>query len=365
MPVDPAPADPAPAEPQPGDAVADGPGGMAPPPPQFDLPTPAVPDVDVPSADTAPGSAPAFGGFDGGLPGDLGTAAPDETIVAPMPGAFDQPKPGFAAPAETGQLFAGRPDQAWPAEAPGGGPDMGVPPSGSDHPDPAAAAAWGHQRFEHAGAVGFDGPGGPGAPGGFDPSGLIEPDTGGGGSSSRTVIVVVIGVVALLAIGAALYFMLGGESDVPDTGLEGSFSAPHSRTTGVEVSYVANDADRLWIIEVLEPARDASAEGSALPDADEAFAATRIRVRNQATELSAPVGELRFNIVTSDGGVIDREANSCTVSADPLDFAAALPPGASTEGTVCWQVPSGSVGSGLLLGVESTEVGGRVHIELD
>ncbi|MEL6983061.1 MAG: hypothetical protein AAFO29_11610, partial [Actinomycetota bacterium] len=67
--------------------------------------------------------------------------------------------------------------------------------------------------------------------------------------------------------------------------------------------------------------------------------------------------------ITSSGTVIDRASNSCTITEPALDFAAVLGEAGVAEGVVCWVVPAADY-DGLLLGIESTQVSGRIHIDL-
>jgi hypothetical protein len=319
---------------------------------------------DLADADGSP-SSPVETGFEAPFPPPPDGSAPDETIVGPPPGGFDAGGSVFPPPpAATGQFHGGGDPsgpgaEPWadvPLAGPSGPPtdfDQGPPPPGGfTGPD---GPAWSQPTFD------------PDAPAADFGAGLDRPSISstGGAGFSRTVLVAGLGVLFLVALGFALFLVFGGGDDeASDDTSEGALGNPHARTTGVEISYEAGDSDRLWVVEVLEPVRDASADGTtSAPGAGDAFAATRVRVRNQAVDLSAPLGELKFNAVTADGDVIDREANACTVSADPFDFAAALPPSGTIEGTVCWEVPVESLG-GLLLGIESTEVTGRVHIRL-
>lgn len=279
---------------------------------------------------------------------------PDETMIAPPASGADQPGDGFPAPAATGQLFTSPPAEgtAWGGAAPPGQPAPGGPTATPFEAPPGPD--WGQQQpYGQA-------EGSPQFPTGFDQASL---PAGGSTGFSRKVMLAALGVLLLVAVGAVLYVLLrGGDDDAGGGTGEGSFATPHARATGVEISYGAGDADRQWVVEVLEPVRDASADGASAPEAGEVFAATRLRVRNEAADRSAPLGELRFNAVTGDGDVVDRETDGCSVG-DDLDVGAALPPSGAIEGTVCWQVPDGAL-TGLLLGIESTEVGGRVHIRL-
>ncbi|MEM7273945.1 MAG: hypothetical protein AAF547_12745 [Actinomycetota bacterium] len=181
----------------------------------------------------------------------------------------------------------------------------------------------------------------------------------------------IFGVIVLVAIGAALFLVLGDEADdgaeadqTVSTG-PGSVEQPHPRATGVVVFYPDSGADQRWIVEVLEPARDASEElsiGGDLPADGQQYVATRIRIRNDAGIDGAMVSDLRFNLV-DEGAVLVRTDAPCPAAADDLDYAAAVPLGEAVEGTVCWTAPIGELDR-LLLGIESSKVEGRVHIRL-
>ena len=149
------------------------------------------------------------------------------------------------------------------------------------------------------------------------------------------------------------------------SGRAGTFDNPHGAATGVQVYYTAGDGNsRRWVIEIVELALDIGAEvNNRAAQSGNTFAIARLRIRNQAPAMDAPLAELRFDAVGPDGTVVEREASSCAPSADSLDSGAILSRGDSIEGTVCWEVPVLVVAE-LLLGVESTEVTGRVHIRL-
>ena len=200
---------------------------------------------------------------------------------------------------------------------------------------------------------------------GHDPRAALDAKSGGG--MSRLLLFIGLGVVALVLIGVALYFAFGGDDGDGDAAAvqtgPGSIAEPHARTTGVEVFYPDGDVNQRWVVEVLEPVRDVTAESAQTPEGGDVFAATRIRVRNQDGADGASLGDLAFNAVTAEGEVIERSANACSVPGDDLDFGASLALGAQAEGSVCWEVPAGALG-GLLLGIESDKVAGRVHIAL-
>jgi hypothetical protein len=190
---------------------------------------------------------------------------------------------------------------------------------------------------------------------------------------SRKLLLIVVGVLALVAICVALFFAFSGGDDAEADDAAaivgpGSFDEPHPRSTGVVVFYPDGDADQRWVVEVLEPVRDATAEivtddSVAGPEAGEIFAATRIRVRNEAGVDGASLDDLEFNAVNAAGQVIERESNQCTFSVDDLDFAASVGLGTQVEGAVCWELPASDL-AGLRLGIESDKVSGRVHIDL-
>ncbi len=304
------------------------------------------------------------------VPTDL--SAP--TDFAPPPSVDDV----FAAPSgdagpspfDSPSSFSG---QAPPAADPFAYPPDGPPGAGSG---PFASPETAPPGGFAAPTVGFGGqPAGAesqlygGASGpeiGLDSRELLGSKPKGG---SRTIVLVAIGVLALVAICAALFLALRGDdtssvANEASTGGPGSVDQPHSRTTGVVVFYPDGDTDQRWVIEVLEPVRDATAElTSVQPAAGQVFAATRVRVRNESGTDGASVGDLEFNTVTAAGQVIERNASPCPPLADELDDTASVALGTGVEGGLCWEIPAGEL-DGLLLGIESAKVAGRVHIAL-
>ena len=171
-----------------------------------------------------------------------------------------------------------------------------------------------------------------------------------------------------LVIGGILAFLLlrGGSDDSEGAEAQaeaqtgpGSLDAPHPRTTGVVVFYPDDDGvDQSWVIEVLEPI--SGGEGG---EDGEVFASTMVRVRNDGGADGASLGDLRFNAVTASGDLIVREDNECSSTAQDLEYDASVALNGEVEGLVCWSIPEEDL-SGLLLGVESEQVAGRVHIAL-
>lgn len=189
-----------------------------------------------------------------------------------------------------------------------------------------------------------------------------------GKGSSRGLLFAILGVLLLVGIGAALFFALGGDGDAGEASEEsivtgpGSVNEPHPRATGVVVFYPDSGVEQRWIVEVLEPVRDATDELGAT-DGNEIYAATRIRVSNESGIDGASVEDLRFNVVDASNSVIVRSEHNCPASADDLNYQASVALGSSVEGTVCWAVPADDL-AGLKLGIESSKVQGRVHIQL-
>ncbi len=258
---------------------------------------------------------------------------PDETLVAP-PDHGDQP--GVGAPPPGGASWGSPPPDQFASPS---APSTGLPQGGWDHPGYAPPA----------GSIGLES------------SGLQDPPSSG---FSRIMLIVALGVLALFALGALAFVLLGGDDDSAATATgPGSLAEPHSRASGVEVFYLTDAGEQRWVVEVLAPARDATAESSAALDQGQILAAASVRVSNQNAELSAPMAQLRFNAVTADGQLIARDGAICPELGGGLDGAATLPPAGVIEGVVCWPVAAGDLG-GLLLGIESTEVSGRIHITL-
>ncbi len=297
-----------------------------------------------------------------------GPAADEPTTAAATADRVDSgPSEGFdAQPA--GSAFDDQPHFGDPA--PIGSPSTALPPPDGGQPPPGAPGGYdaGPSAFgEAAGAAPTYGRSEPRA---MDPQAILAAKPRGG--TSKVLMVVALGVVALVAIGAVLFFAFGGDDDSGDgevaaTG-PGSLTQPHPRTSGVVVFYPDGEIDQRWVVEVLEPVQDATDEiagdGSvAGPEAGQIFASTRIRVLNENGVEGASLDDLQFNAITSDGRVIERTANSCSVSLDDLDYTASVGIGTEVEGDVCWSIPAGDL-DGLMLGIESDKVAGRVHIAL-
>lgn len=314
-------------------------------PPGETLPPPSGPEaVGGPAAASLGLPLSTSGGGGGGAPTDpaSGFGRPDETIVAPLAGAGDL----GTNPAETGQFPAGSAEPA----------DWGVPAADAFNAPPPPAEGPGAMPWGQAGA-----PGGPPVAGGLDPAVLQDNRSGSG----RTLMMVGAGVLFLVLLGVAAYLIFGGGSGdgAGDATGPGSFAEPHARSTPVEVFYPLGDGEQRFVIQVLEPLRDASGQAAAeAPAEGERFAVTRVRVANQSPT-DASVSDLRFNAITASGTVIDRAGNSCAITEPALDFAAVLGEAGVAEGVVCWVVPAADY-DGLLLGIESTQVSGRIHINL-
>jgi hypothetical protein len=265
------------------------------------------------------------------------------TIGAPTAGASSLDAPGFdASPPQGLGDVAMAPPTGGPG--PGPGPGLGSPPQYS-------APGFGNQP---------DGPNGA-----LQQEILSSKESGG---RSKTLLFVILGVLALAAIGAALYWQFGRNADSSDdvaaaaTG-PGSVNEPHPRSTGVVVFYPDGDTDQRWVIQVTEPVAAGTGD-LASGDADgNVYAVARVQVRNESGSEGALLSDLHFNAVNAAGELIDRQANPCPATAEDLDYGAAVGVGEEVVGSVCWIVPAGDL-EGLKLGLESDKVAGRVHILL-
>ena len=198
------------------------------------------------------------------------------------------------------------------------------------------------------------------------PASMPPPKTGAG----RRLLYVVLGLLALMAAGIAGYLLFQLQDDdtteagteagqaqaVADNGQLGSLSQPHDLAKGIKINYPTDDGDQTWVLEVAEPATVLDAG-----DGDREVMA-KLRLRNESESRSVALSELRFNLVSSDGGAVINVNDGCSAG-DDLDTNTALEPGGQAAGALCWTVPEAQAG-GSLLGVESTQVLGRVHVSL-
>ena len=128
-----------------------------------------------------------------------------------------------------------------------------------------------------------------------------------------------------------------------------------TRVFGVTVP-VGDDQQNDWMLEVRELATSTD-----LGDGNVELMTT-LRVRNDTPSEALSLDNLRFNLVTSDGGDAIEQNAGCNGGGD-VDRAAIIEPGQTTEGTVCWTVPADQVASALMA-VESTTARGRVHVRV-
>jgi hypothetical protein len=299
----------------------------------------------------APG-APAPGAYAGGPVAQPGYDPNQPGYGQPQPG-YNQAPPGYEQAAQPGYDPAAQPGY-----------------------DPAAQAGYGQAPQPQPGVASLPDPGRAQAAPPLDPDAALASKAKGG--RWRKLLLIFLSVAALIGIGAALYYYFGdrltGDDDTAtDTDFDavgpGSFNEPHARDTGVSVFYPDDDGQQNWVIEVVEPVRDATAEiteagGDAPPDG-QVYAAARVRVLNESGPAdTTSLDDLEFNAVNSDGDVIIRADNACPVVDGALDYGASVPVEDSTEGDVCLTIASGDL-DGLVLGVGSTKVAGRVHIDLE
>ncbi len=351
-----------------------GPTDLLPPPGGLpsDLPPPG--DLPDPGSFPAPGDFPAPGTLP--APGDLGELPPpgDLPPAGDLPPTGELPPPG-SLPAPTmspdgrgpqidafsAERQAEMPGDSGALDNRGWGGEPGQLPPSSDGPPPqyAQAPPPGQPSIgdpSQAHDVGY---------GQYQSGQVLDGKKGG---SNKRMIAVILGVLLLALLCAiAFWFFVINSSDDQSANGPGSFAEPHPRATGVVVFYPDGEVDQRWIVQILEPVRDATQEivdGGSNPPADgEIFAAARVRVLNESGVEGASLAALQFNAVSSGGDVIIRGDNQCSFSLEDLDYAASVPIGAEVEGDVCWSITPEQL-NGLLLGLESQEVAGRVHIQM-
>ena len=308
-----------------------------------DIPSPSGVADDVTQA--LPTDLP--GSLSDQLPPPPNVSAPDgvdsslfdaPTVGAPTAGASSLDAPGFDGP------------------PPQGLGDVAMAPPGAPGPVPGSPPQYSAPGFGNQ----------PDAPNGALQQEILSSKDKGG--RSKTLLFVILGVLALAAIGAALFWQFGRDADSSDdvaaaaTG-PGSVNEPHPRSTGVVVFYPDGDTDQRWVIQVTDPVAVGTGD-LASGDADgNVYAVARVQVRNESGSEGALLSDLHFNAVNAAGELIDRQANPCPASAEDLDYGAAVGVGEEVVGSVCWVVPAGDL-DGLKLGLESDKVAGRVHILL-
>ncbi len=198
--------------------------------------------------------------------------------------------------------------------------------------------------------------------------------------AGRTLLYVFIGLLALGVAGAAGYLLFQLQSDddgadettdgesstspgsdvgASDTSAQGpgSFSNPHELEGGVRLTVPTDEGEsEVWMLQVRSPAETADAGG------DLVEVTSRVRVRNDSTSGDLSASGLRFVLVSADGSTATTAAPTCS-EGDDLNRQTAIEPGRDIEGNVCWTVPAAQA-TGALLGIESVEAAGRVHVHL-
>ncbi|MDH3295736.1 MAG: hypothetical protein OER95_15570 [Acidimicrobiia bacterium] len=201
------------------------------------------------------------------------------------------------------------------------------------------------------------------------PVSMPPPSSGG-----KRLLYVVLGLLAMAAAGFAGYVLFqlqggDGETDtgVGDSGAEtaeaeaaesfvGSYSNPHQPDKGVRITVPVGESEQNdWMLEVRE-----LASATNLDDGNVELM-TLLRVRNDTPTVALSLDNLRFNLVTSDGG--DTIAQSACFGGGDLNRVAIVDPGKTAEGRVCWVVPADQVGSALMA-VQSATARGRVHVRI-
>ena len=200
-----------------------------------------------------------------------------------------------------------------------------------------------------------------------------------GPGRGRTLLWVLIGLLALAVAGVAGYLLFQLQGDDGETGTDGgdtsaaagsdagasdtsgqgagSFTTPHELAGGVRLTVPVGDGDNeVWMLQVREPASTADL-GNDLVEVT-----SRLRIRNDSADGAISASDLRFVLVSADGSSGTTAVASCTAG-DDLSLDEEIEPGKDIEGNVCWTVPTDQA-SGALLGVESVNAGGRVHVQL-
>ncbi len=142
----------------------------------------------------------------------------------------------------------------------------------------------------------------------------------------------------------------------------GSAANPHPSTQPVSVFWdIDNEGNKQrWLV---KPEPLATEEATALAEAasgdGESYAASRLIVLNQEGSDAAELDQLLFSAVSDSGDIY--EAVDCPAGQPLPSGQVALTEQA--EGVLCWLVPNDAV-DGLMLGIQSTEVPGTIHVLL-
>ncbi len=150
---------------------------------------------------------------------------------------------------------------------------------------------------------------------------------------------------------------------------EGSLSEPYPAGSGAIIYYpdAASNAERRWVIQIVEPASDRTEQlvaqrGAATPPDGSILASTTVRVTYREGPTPGPVSHLEMAAIGSSLVLFGDEAR-CPGVGEQLDQSVDLEPGQAIEGELCWQIPEADLDD-LKLSIEAGPVDGMVFVDL-